>query len=262
MRRLIQTVCHILFGLSLLFSGSPQVYANGKYITLTFAEWKPMGQMDETGECLGLLPDISRAVFEEELGFRLICQERPWKRAQLEVELGASDFMITVPTESRKVYALVSQSVFYTLPLYIYTYGGHDKLKEINKIRSAADIKALNLVPVTNLGNGWHKDNVDVHGINTHYVGKEINILRFLATKRADIMIDAVTPTNYLIRQNGLTHKIVLTKSRFSQVNFHLLLSKKSKFAQWMPEIDAAFRRASAKGHIKAIVDRYERLEP
>ncbi|HCY83781.1 MAG TPA: hypothetical protein DHV36_01450 [Desulfobacteraceae bacterium] len=262
MRRHGKNVFCILFGLSLLISGIPKVCADNTFITLTFADWVPMGYQDDTGACRGLLSEIARAVFEDELGLRLNCHERPWKRAQLEVALGQSDFMLTVPTASRKAYARVSQSVFYTLPLYIYTYAGHEKLEDIHNIRSAKDIKALNLIPVTNLGNGWHKDNVDVHGINTHYVGKEINILLFLATKRADIMIDAVTPTNYLIRKNKLTRKIVLTKSRFSQVNFHLLLSKKSKFAQWMPEIDAAFQRASAKGRIKAIVDQYERLDP
>ncbi len=224
-------------------------------------QWVPMTYTNEAGRRSGLLVDIAREVFERELGLNLICIERPWKRAQLEVENGTSDFIITVATPSRKKYALSGTHAFYTLPLYVYTYAGHEKLDAIHGIRSARDIKALNLRPVTNLGNGWHKDNIDAHGIHTHYVGKEDNILLFLANKRADIMIDAVVPTNYLIDKMKLSRDIILTKSRFSQVDFHLLLSRKSKYAPWMSRIDTAHERAEKSGRIQAIISKYERRE-
>lgn len=252
----------ILFVLTCLAPAVSPALGKDRAITLTFAPWPPMGYTGETGRCRGLFPDISRAVFEEELGIRLDCRERPWKRAQLEVEFGHSDVMLTVPTASRRVYSLVSQDPFYSLPLYIYTYAGHEKLPDINHITSARDIKRLNLLPVTNLGNGWHRDNVDIHGIPTYYVGDEETTLHFLASRRADIMIDGVTATNYLIRKHGLSQKITLTESRFSQVDLHLLLSKKSRFAGWMPRIDEAFRRATAKGRIREIVSRYEHPAP
>jgi len=232
-----------------------------KNIVFTFSNWVPMVYMDGFGRGQGVLVDIAREVFEKELGLNLICIERPWKRAQLQVEKGDSDFIITVATASRKKYALAGKHVFYTLPLYIYTYAGHEKLGAIHKIQSVRDIKELRLKPVTNLGNGWHKDNVDAYGINTHYVGKEDNILLFLAMKRADIMIDAVVPTNYLIKEMELSQKIVLTKSRFSQVDFHLLLSRKSQYVSWMDRIDSAFEKAEKSGRIQNIISGYESPE-
>ena len=240
------------------FLNEGQAAENNGKIIMTFSEWIPMAQVDSWGNGYGLMPEIAKAVFEDELGISVGFRVRPWKRAQIDVEKGRSDFMITVATESRKRYALPSTKPFYKLPLYIYTYAGHEKLEAINGIQSAEDIKALKLIPVTNLGNGWHKDNIDAHGINTHYVGKEESILMFLASKRADIMIDAVVPTNYLIKIKELNRKIVLTKCRFSQVDFHLLLSRKSSFANRMKDINAAFERAEQKGRIQDIVLKYE----
>ena len=252
MKRFFFTICFVLY----FCTG--QAIASDPRILMTFANWVPMSFVDGDGNGQGLLVEIAKEVFEKELGIPLDVKVRPWKRAQSDVENGRSDFIITVPTASRKSYALASARVFYTLPLYIYTYAGHDKLEAIHNIRDAEDIKFLNLIPVTNLGNGWHKDNVDAFGINTHYVGKEESILRFLASRRADIMIDAVVPTNYLINKNSLNQKVILTDARFSQVDFHLLLSKKSMFSSRMDDIDAAFERAEKNGRIQSIVTRYE----
>jgi len=106
-----------------------------------------MVYMDGFGRGQGVLVDIAREVFEKELGLNLICIERPWKRAQLQVEKGDSDFIITVATASRKKYALAGKHVFYTLPLYIYTYAGHEKLGAIHKIQSVRAMRSLRISP-------------------------------------------------------------------------------------------------------------------
>ena len=247
--------------LAVLFSVPRSLADAGKtqYISYAFGHWVPMVYTDEAGRGKGLLSEVAREVFETELGLTLLYSERPWKRAQLEVKNGTSDFLITVATDSRKAYALASQHVFYTLPLYIYTYADHPMMDAIDRIRSAEDIKRLKLKPVTNLGNGWHKDNIDILGIDTHYVKEEENILLFLASRRADIMIDAVVPTNFLVDKLGLNRDIHLTESRFSQVDFHLLMGRKSRYATWMERINRAFERIRRDGRLKAIVARYER---
>lgn len=191
---MIKIICCWAATVLILVSG--QVRAGEGMIRHVYSDWRPMCYTDDNGRASGLLPDIARIVMEEELGLTLEGYARPWKRAQKEVETGESDFLITVATKARREYALVSESVFYQLPLYIYTYRGHEKQTAIDAIKDVSDIKRLNLVPVTNLGNGWHKENIDDHGINTHYAGKEENILYLLANRRADIVIDAKVPTN------------------------------------------------------------------
>jgi len=241
----LQFISLVLF----LSISHPGAGAETREISYSVSGWKPMAYINETNEPKGLLVGIAREVMEKEMGLNLVVKVRPWKRAQKEVETGESDFLITVATKARKNYALVSENVFYSLPLYIYTYKNHEKRKEIDAIKSVRDIKKLNLMPVTNLGNGWHKENVDVYGIDTHYAGKEENILFLLANKRADIVIDAVVPTNYLIEKFKLNQKVELTASRFSRVDFHLLLGKKSRFAGQMPLFDSAFTRSKDRIH-------------
>ena len=84
--------------------------------------------------------------------------------------------------------------------------------KQIDQIKTAEDIVRLNLKTVTNLGNGWHEAHMESKGVLTKYVGVEDSALRFLAAKRADIMIDALVSTNYLIKETGSTSELKLSK--------------------------------------------------
>lgn len=62
----------------------------------------------------------------------------------------------------------------------LYTYKDHPKLDEIKQIKEVIDIKKLNLKPISNLGNGWHKQNIDIYGIKTLYVKEDENIIQVL----------------------------------------------------------------------------------
>lgn len=55
---------------------------------------------------------------------------------------------------------------------------------------------------------------------------------------------------------------MVLTASRFSQVDFHLLVSKQSRFAPMLGKMDAAFSRAWKKGRIQEVISAYEGPSP
>ncbi|WP_354624974.1 hypothetical protein [Psychromonas sp. MME2] len=46
----------------------------------------------------GIFPEMLTLLFEQELGLALNYKLLPWKRAQLEVEIGHSDFILTIPT--------------------------------------------------------------------------------------------------------------------------------------------------------------------
>ena len=233
-------------------------HAESRPVFLALSEWVPMAYEDDRGQPQGLLVEIVREVVEREMGLTLAVKFLPWVRAQKEVEFGQSDVLITVPTEERLAYALASDRPFYRLPLFIYTYKDHLLLPRINQIRTVSDIKSLKLVPVTNLGNGWHREHIDAYGINTHYAAKEANILQLLALKRGDIVIDAAVPTNFLIRKYGLGQKVVQTACRFSQVDFHLLVGRKSPFSDRMQTFNQAFSRAQDR--IETVARGYEHL--
>jgi polar amino acid transport system substrate-binding protein len=96
-------------------------------------------------------------------------------------------------------------------------------------------------------------------GIKTLYVPNDGNLVQFLAKRRADIMIDAPISMNHLIRQYGLTEDIVQTDVRFGPVNFHLMMSRKSRHADLMPKINAAIGKMAADGTLEELALEYAR---
>lgn len=226
-------------------------------ITYAFAAWTPIVYMDHNGVSKGLFIEMLNELFVKKLKMNLDVNSVPWIRAQKYVEDGIADFLITVPTEERLKYAVASEVSFFNLYLHVYTYKNHEKINEIKKIKTAQDIKRLGLIPVSNLGNGWHKENIDSFGINTHYVSQDDNIARFLASKRSDIMIDAPVPMNHIIKTEGLSSKIVLTEARFGPVVFHLLMGKKSKHFNLMPKINKALAELHEDGTFDRLLMKY-----
>ena len=253
----------ILVSFLLLFQNS--VFAKeptplNQKISYSSISWIPMSY-EKKGIPQGLYIDILKEVLVKHLKKELKVKFYPWKRAQKEVKDGYADFLITVPTPSRLKYAVKSEKPFFLLYLYIYTYKNHPKIDEINKIKNVQDIINLNLKVVTNFGNGWHKENLEEKGVNIIYVPKRDSSVRFLARKRADILIDAIVTTNHLIKERNLISKISLTKSHFGPIKMHLLMSKKSHYLELMPEINRVFSKLEKEGIIKKAVDKYNTLE-
>lgn len=205
----------------------------------------------------GLYADILNDVIGKRMGLSWNGTLLPWKRAQSEVQLGNADLTITVPTEERLAYALASERPVFEAYLHVYTYKDHPRLKEIRKIRSAEDIRRLSLVPVTNLGNNWHQEQIDSAGVLTHYAPADENIARFLAARRADIMIDLPLTMDPKIRELGLAQKLEKTPARFGPIRFHILVSRKSSFAASMDALNAAVDQFIQDGSRERLAARY-----
>lgn len=250
----------ILLLLSASYATAESPGANKPEIVFATSEWIPMSFQNCRNEPEGLYVDFLQKVFRN-LNAKPTVRFRPWKRAQAEVEKGVSDFLITVPTQKRLEYSVQSKEPFHLMYLHIYTYKDHPKRDLIEKIRTIDDILKLNLTAVSNLGNEWHINEIESKGVKTIYVGSETPALNFLAMKRADIMIDAIIPTNYLIRSNDLTSKIERTNARFGPLKVYILMSKKSSFINMMPEIEKAYAEVKKSGEFDKLIKGYSLLE-
>lgn len=211
---------------------------------------------DENG-WKGLFIEIAEMLFTEDLGYDLVVEQYPWKRAQQIIKDGLADVTITIPTPERLEYALKSKQPVFQMHLYVYTYADHPKLNEIRKIKTVRDIFALDLKAVANLGNGWFKENIEDAGVMASYVPDDEDLVQFLALKRADIMIDAPLFMNTLIKKLELESKIVRTEALFGPLNFHLLVSKKSRYADLMPQIDKSIETLAQDGRFEELASRY-----
>lgn len=248
-----------------LFFFTLNIYCEQKTITYAFGsgDWIPIIYNDNSKNngYRGLYVEILEEIFVNRLSIGLKYEAFPWKRTQMRVEKGEADFLITVATNDRLKYTVSSSMPLLELYMHIYTYKGHSKLDLINQIKDPNDILTLNLIPVSNLGNGWHKENIDRFGIPTLYVKEDTNIALLLAAKRADIMIEAVIPMNNEIKKLGLSNKILLTDAKFGPVKFYLLMSKKSNNLDLMPMIDKAITDITTDGTLDRITSKYSSLD-
>lgn len=229
----------------------------GDTISYSFADWPPIISLDDSGDAWGLYADIIHELFNKRLQIDTKAKMLPWKRAQASVQNGSIDFIITVPTKERLTYASASDSSFYDLYLHVFTWNGHPKQEAMKHITSAEDIKELNLIPVTNLGNGWHKNNIDTYGVKTHYVPAEANAVSFLSFKRADITIEALETMVFALKNMTLDTKIVDTNARFGPLSMHLLLSNKSSHITLLPKINRTYKAMIDDGTVSRILKKY-----
>jgi ABC-type amino acid transport substrate-binding protein len=250
------TIALLCFPGSVIFA----VADSGDAIVFASPQWAPYVYQDGNHTARGVYIDILKQIFEVPLRVPVIYVDYPWKRAQTAVKEGLADVMITVATPDRLQYALKSELPVLEMYLHVYTYRDHPRLAEISTIRSGDDILKMRLKPVTNLGNVWHKNNIDHLGVETHYVPSEENAFLFLAARRADITIEPLIAGNYLIKQLDLAERIIPTNARFGPLRFYLLLSKKSPFLQRMQEIDQTIDTLHQSGRMQYIYERYQQI--
>ncbi len=250
-----------IFACSLITIYSSPLYSQskeeGNKLTFAHLEWKPYTYTDANGQSVGIFVDVMKEIFEKRLSIKVVARNRPWKRAQLEVRDGDADVIITVPTQERLDYAQKSKSVVFPLYQSLFTYNNHPKLIEIQNIKTIEDILRLKLKAVSNLGNSWHKKNIQMLGVPTKLVSEDEKMIKILAHQRADILIDETIAINISINENGLNDKIVQTTVRYGPANFHLLMSKKSKFIKLMPKIDQIIFSLVEDGTFSKIPARY-----
>ncbi len=232
-------------------------YASEDRITFSFTQWKPMTFTDGAGNAKGVFVDIAREIFEKRHQIEIVYHPLPWKRAQWEVEHGKADFMVTVPTDQRIAYAKKSTLPFYTVDMALFTWNGHPKTEQLKAAKTVDDLIHLGVTSVTNLGNGWHKQNVEEKGVHTLIAPEDQNIALMLAGRRADIMIDSKVSMNRIVKELGLADRIVQIHPSFAQIHMNLLLSKKSPWLSRMPEFDRSLTDLISDGSVGKIIDAY-----
>ena len=78
-------------------------------------QWYPLSYRSETGAVAGVLPDLTRALFQEARLAEPTLVGLSWKRVQLDVERGRLDGFISFPSIARKRYSQTVGPVFYPL---------------------------------------------------------------------------------------------------------------------------------------------------
>ena len=208
----------------------------------------------------GLLVEILDEIFKQ-LDMPYAVEVYPWARAQATVQAGRADMLVTVPTDERRGYALVSEQSVFPMFMQVYARKDHPRLTEIRRIKSAQDIVALDLVAISNLGNGWHKANIEAAGVKTYYGTNDESAARMLAARRGDILVDSAVSMAVEIRRQGLEGVLTAAAAPFAPLRFHVLLGQKSPFVQRMPDINRAIATLQRNGTLERLYQKYTRID-
>lgn len=226
-------------------------------IASTSEPWIPFFKADQNGSAEGYMHELLVELLENQMGYEIKYLTRPWRRAQMEVKQGNADLMLTVATDARKQYTLVSDQALMNLSLTFYVHSNHPKMSEIEHIYNVEQIRDAGLRLVTNFGNGWYEQNVLSKGVKTQFVLDEKAILFFVAGKRADGFIENEVSMEYLMERYNMNHRLVKTDLHFGPIPFHLLLSKKSTRPELLDEINQALSDPSVVTALNKIHSKY-----
>eukprot|EP00831_Metopus_contortus_P051124 TRINITY_DN42937_c0_g1_i1.p2 TRINITY_DN42937_c0_g1~~TRINITY_DN42937_c0_g1_i1.p2 ORF type:complete len:277 (-),score=43.28 TRINITY_DN42937_c0_g1_i1:36-866(-) len=225
-------------------------------LRIEYHDYLPFYGRNDDGKLTGFLYEIVTEALGR-IGVEARWDSYPWSRCQADVKHGAADALVTVPTVERLRYTVTHPAPLYMKGHKIYTYARHPRLEAIKAVKSIDDIARENLVVLTYHGNGWNDKHIRSRGIKIYESPKLKNIWLMLANKRGDIVIEWPGAVWSDIQAAGMSDKIVDTGVLLDAVPFHLMISRKSPFADILPQFNAVVLQMQGDGTVEGILRKY-----
>lgn len=184
-------------------------------------------------------------------GIEYTCEALPWRRAQMMVELGEQDAMVTLATADRAEYSVAVDEPLYHLPLHAFTSASHPRREELAKLRHISELRSWQVLSY--LGDGWTQSHLESTGMSVAWSRDLATVLNQLALQRGDLTIAAEVEAMPVIRALGLSDRVVRLPNVFDTLDFKFLMSKQSPHIDKLPLIAAAIRSMREDGTIERI---------
>lgn len=237
------------------FAGDTMVACGDQdYAPFTYVPNLKVGEVATVGTKIeGVAPDVLRLIFEP-LGIKVesIVQGN-WKRCQVSVEDGNSDVLMSAyKNDTRMAYALYTQGPLAPEPAAIFVRKGHefkfDKLQDLIGKRGGATTGYSGGAQL----DAFLKDN----NILEYAPDSEKNYLK-LANGRIDFIPQGLFFGQAIVQKLGYGGKLVPVKSPLEAGYTYLPISKKSKFADKVPLIEASLKKLNADGTIDRLIRKH-----
>ncbi len=218
------------------------------------SDWPPYSA-GVGNEVKGILPALMTEIVEKHMGMTVAHHGYPWKRAQRAVEMGQLDAFVTVPTDARLSYADSSKETVYTIEMHPIVAAGSAAEQKISAAPVPSTLRSLRVCEI--LGNGWGKRFAAQNDITPIMATKVASCLRMVAKGRTEVTVQALAVANQQISGEGLENQLSILPIQFGQMNFTLLLSKKSAHGQaFLQKFDRTVKAMLADGSYSKIVHR------
>lgn len=212
-----------------------------------FETYSPLSYRSVNGVLRGILVDILDTVIGKQMSVPIQHIGYPWVRAQRLAKAGEVDGICTIATSARLEYAVASSEVVVAAPRRIFVRADNPMLEALQHVRDLAELKQLNPVVVSYIGNGWGAENLT--GFNVVTGNDYESGLKMLIAKRGDVMIDNSLTMQFSLANADGGDQVRMMPARLESSNFQLLISKASAQLELLPRFDkelALFKRTPA----------------
>ena len=214
-------------------------------------EWPPV--MFKKGKTItGAGPELARKIFAD-LGIKI---ETPysgsWEDVLSKGAAGKIDLIVAAyKTKERKKHFVYSDP--YTVdPLVLFVHA--DKTF---KFKKSSDLVGKSGVGLVGDSYGQKFDDYSAAHLKLRRVKTVTQAFNLIAHHRADYFINSLYAGKLEIEKNKLT-RFVSLPTAVSEQNFYMMISKKSPYARYMPEINRLIKKYKQDGTIDRLVAKYE----
>ncbi len=212
---------------------------------------------EENGVAKGILVDIAREAIENRMGIAVSFDLHPWKRAQHLVKQGVLDAHITNGLP-RTEWAEHGNEVVVTYAQKLYVKADGPKFDALKKVKILEDLRPFKLIQ--HRGDSWVQNSLLANNYEVHVVADYDTMFKLLAKGRGDAIAFEPYMSRYIIKNLGLSDKIVELDVGFTGegIPFHLVIGKKSPYTKIIPKFDETFRKMKQDGTYNKIMDSYK----
>ncbi len=253
MKKLSVSILFIMLTLVVFVPVSAQETA----MKIVYPDFYPFFSRNNENQMTGIFYEIIREALEKRMHIKVEWENLPWKRCQHNIKNNLADAMITTINPIRMEYSSTHPYPLFVQSVNIFTYKGHEDLKEIEQLTNFNEIYEAGFSIITYLGNGWIERNAESIGIKVHKVSQRDKIWKMLALKRGDIVIEWPEGAWAEIRRFNLEEHIQQTDAVINSVPFHLLIGNKSPYSHILPEFNITIRKMKEDGTIFKITEKY-----
>lgn len=231
------------------------LYANT--ITITFmSDHEPVAFISpESGEIVGIEPDIIREVLADEKNIELKFVALPWGRVQDRVKKGQADAFIAVITPERLNFSYPSKVALFPEGYTIFTYAKHPKIDEMKKIKTINDLRNYTVCEYSE--SGWAKKNLPGKVKKIDYAKSVDMKVSMLAAKRCDLIIDLDFLVNSLAKKHQISESIVELPIILKGTSYHLMIGKQSVNKKILNKVSDKLKSMHESGRINQIIQKW-----
>lgn len=239
--------------------GGPSAYAADAQ---TFAQpmriaynedWNPYSYRGADGTARGILVDVLEEALVRRMGLKVEHYGYPWNRVQLNVQQGARDAFITVPTEERLAYSVSSSETAFVVEMRAFVAPASSNYPALLKLRKVSEFAPFRVCDI--YGNGWAKRLYETNQIAVTWFRTNQIAMEQVQHGSCDLSMGATEVGLKIIRDLGMQEQLTVLPEVFDSMTFTLLINKNSPYVAILPEFDKTIRAMRKDGIVERIIE-------